>query len=65
VRKEYRDSLTEFYTVVNQCRNMVQNNKTSANAKFMDILEKELPSKDLDGQTIGVSKNFTLDIKKG
>ena len=31
----------------------------------MEILEKELPQKDLEGQTIGVSKNFTLDLKKG
>jgi hypothetical protein len=31
----------------------------------MEILGKELPLKDLEGQTIGASKNFTLDLKKG
>jgi len=44
---------------------MIDNNTTANNAQFMEILGKELPMKDLEGQTIGASKNFTLDIKKG
>jgi len=44
---------------------MIDNNTTANNAQFMEILSKELPMKDLEGQTIGASKNFTLDIKKG
>lgn len=44
---------------------MVANHKTGKNAEFMEILEGELPDKDLEGQTIGASKNFTLEIKKG
>jgi ABC-type transport system involved in cytochrome c biogenesis permease subunit len=65
VRKEYRSSMADFYTIVSQCKNMVASHKTAANAEYMEILQKELPDKDLEGQTIGVSKNFTLDIAKG
>jgi hypothetical protein len=65
VRRDYRESMAEFYVVVNKCKNLIANHKTSKNAEFMDVLASEMPEKDLEGQTIGQSKNFQLDIKKG
>lgn len=29
--------------------------------EYLEILEKELPTKDLEGQTMGVAKNFQLE----
>ena len=49
VRRDYRSSMADFYTVVSQCKNMVASHKTAANAACMEILEAELPKKDLEG----------------
>lgn len=65
VRKEYREAVADFYMIVSQCRNMIANNRTGNNTAYMDILEKELPKKDLDGASINYSSNFVLDISPG
>jgi hypothetical protein len=65
VRSEYRACVTEFFVIVNQCKNMIEKHKSSQNAEFLDILAAELPEKDLEGQTIASSNYFQLDIKKG
>jgi hypothetical protein len=44
---------------------MIAGHKIADNSEYMEILESELPKKDLEGQTIGVSKNLTLEIRKG
>lgn len=49
VRRDYRSSMAEFYVIVNKCKNMIQNHKTASNIEFMEVLEKEMPEKDLEG----------------
>lgn len=63
IRLEYRTALTDFHTVVSQCRNMIGQHRTGANTEYMDILEKELPEKDLEGSVIAYSSNFKLDLE--
>ena len=65
MRKEYREAVADFYMIVSQCRNMIANNRTGNNTAYMDILEKELPKKDLDGAAISQSSNFVLDLERG
>lgn len=62
---EYRTAMADFHTIVSQCRNMIANNRTGANTQYMDILEEELPEKDLEGTVIAYSSNFTLDLNSG
>ena len=64
VRMEYRSALADFYTIVSQCRNMIQNHRSGANTEYMDILESELPKKDLEGTVINYSSNFVLENLK-
>ena len=40
---------------------MVAHHRTGANTEYMDILDKEMPTEDLDGNTISISSNFTLE----
>ena len=65
IRMEYRTAVADFHTIVSQCRNMIANNRTGANTYYMDILEEELPEKDLEGTIISYSSNFTLDLNSG
>ena len=65
VRKDYREAVADFYMTVNQCRNMISNHRTGSNTEYMDILDKELPKKDLEGATISHSSFFTLDLVPG
>jgi hypothetical protein len=65
VRQEYRAAVADFYMIVSQCRNMITNHRTGANTAYMDILDSELPKKDLDGTVISHSSNFTLDLLPG
>lgn len=39
VRSEYRTAMADFYMIVSQCRNMIQNHRTGHNTAYMDILE--------------------------
>lgn len=55
--------MSDFHTVVSQCRNMIAHHRTGSNTAYMDILEKELPEKDLDGVVISYSSNFKLDLE--
>jgi hypothetical protein len=63
IRKEYRTAMSDFHTVVSQCRNMIAHHRTGANTEYMDILENELPEKDLDGVVISYSSHFKLDLE--
>jgi hypothetical protein len=66
VRVDYRTALADYYTIINQCRNMIANNRTGLNTEYMDILDSELPKKDLDGGSISYSSNFRLnDLERG
>jgi hypothetical protein len=65
VRKDYRSAMADFYMIVSQCKNLIANHRTGFNTEFMDVLDSELPKKDLEGASIGHSKAITLDIKKG
>ena len=42
---------------------MIANKKTAANAQYMEMLESEIPKKDLEGQSLGgvSSTNFKLE----
>jgi hypothetical protein len=42
---------------------MIAQHRTGANTEYMDILEKEIPEKDLDGVVIAYSSNFRLDLE--
>jgi hypothetical protein len=42
---------------------MIAHHRTGANTEYMDILEKELPEKDLDGVVISYSSHFKLDLE--
>jgi hypothetical protein len=63
VRGEYRAALVEFYLIVSQCKNMIATKKTGENAVYMEMLEEEIPKKDLEGQSLGgvSTTNFQLD----
>lgn len=61
VRMEYRTAFADFLTVVSQCRNLVANHRTGSNTEYMDILEGELPKKDLEGHAIASNSHFTLE----
>ena len=66
MRVDYRTALADYYTIINQCRNMIANNRTGLNTEYMDILDSELPKKDLDGGSISYSSNFRLnDLERG
>eukprot|EP00347_Sterkiella_histriomuscorum_P020171 403338832 len=64
IRKQYRAALVDFHTKVSQCKNLAANHKNEKNQAIMDILQKEMPEKDLEGQSIGHSQYFQLELKK-
>jgi hypothetical protein len=49
IRSDYRAAMAEFYMIVSQCRNMIASHRNAQNTAYMDILEQELPEKDLEG----------------
>jgi hypothetical protein len=45
---------------------MISNNKSSANEAYMDLLEKELPTQDLEGANMVQSKHMHFEnLKQG
>lgn len=65
IYRAYRDARVDFHTEVSLCRNLIAGHTNGFNKQFMDILEAEIPSEDLDGDTIHTSKAFMVDVKKG
>lgn len=53
--------MADFYLIVSQCKNMIEKYKNHKNEIYMDELQKELPSEDLEGQKIAVS-SFKMEI---
>jgi hypothetical protein len=56
--------MADFYLIISQCKNMIEKYKNHKNEIYMDELEKELPSKDLEGQQIAVT-GFKMEIPEG
>jgi len=48
-----------------RCRDLVQRYSLPANEAFMKVLQEEIPTVDLDGQTIYDSNLFRVQIKPG
>jgi len=63
--RSYRDARLDFHTEVSICQNLISNNTTGFNKEFMDVLKKEIPTEDLDGDTIHTSRAFMVEVKKG
>lgn len=62
---EYRLALADYHMIVSQCKNLINNHRTGSNSEYLDILDSELPTTDLEGATISYSTNFYLDLKPG
>lgn len=63
--RSYRDARLDFHTEVSICQNLIATNTTGFNREFMDVLQKEIPTEDLDGDTIHTSRAFMVEVKKG
>jgi hypothetical protein len=48
-----------------KCRNLITEHSKPDNKHFMDILSAEIPTEDLDGQTIYHSDIFKVRVKDG
>ena len=44
--------MVDFQSFVIDCRNIIRTKRTESNSIHLDILDKELPSQDLEGQKI-------------
>lgn len=65
IYKAYRDARVDFHTEVSICQNLITNNTTGFNREYMEILQNEIPTEDLDGDTIHTSRQFMVEVKKG
>ena len=56
--------MADFYLIISQCKNMIEKYNNHKNEIYMDELQKELPTKDLEGQQIAVT-SFKMEIPEG
>lgn len=55
--------MVEYRERVSDCKFIIKNHRTSTNTHFMDILEEEMPVKDLEGMNLMEFKTTKLVIK--
>ena len=60
-----KEARLDFMREVNICRALAENHRTGFNQQYFEALVKELPTEDLDGQTIYASKLMAMKIKDG
>ena len=61
IRMDYRTAVTDFHDIVIKCRSMISKHRNGANTEYMDILERELPEKDLEGVVISYSSHIKFE----
>ena len=57
-----KEARLDFMREVNICRALAENHRTGFNQQYFEALVKELPTEDLDGQTIYASKLMAMNV---
>ena len=63
--QELKEARLEYLKEVSYCRNLAQDHRSATNEKFLDILISQLPTKDLEGQTIFTFHYFRAELELG